>query len=93
MKKLNIGLYGFGVVGKGLYTVLQNSKTVDAVIKTICVKQEKERSIDRKLFTRDQNRIINDQYINVVVELIDDAEEAYVIVKKALLAGKDGFGQ
>ena len=89
MKKLNIGLYGFGVVGKGLYTVLQNSKTVDAQIHSICVKQEKERSIEKKLFTRDQNRIINNQDINVVVELIDDAEEAYVIVKKALLAGKD----
>ena len=89
MKKLNIGLYGFGVVGQGLYTVLQNSKTVDASIQTICVKQEKERVIDKKLFTRNQTAIIHNQDINVVVELIDDAEEAYTIVKNALLSGKD----
>jgi len=89
MKKLNIGLYGFGTVGQGLNTVLQNSKTVDAVIQTICVKQEKERTIDTKLLTRDQTAIIHNKDINVVVELIDDAEEAYTIVKNALLSGKD----
>jgi len=89
MKKLNIGLYGFGTVGQGLYTVLQNSKTVDANIQTICVKQKKERTIDKKLITRNQTAIIHNQDINVVVELIDDAEEAYTIVKNALLSGKD----
>jgi homoserine dehydrogenase len=41
MKKLKIGLYGFGVVGQGLYNALQKSKTVDANIKAICVKHEK----------------------------------------------------
>lgn len=89
MKKLNIGLYGFGVVGQGLYTVLQNSKTVDADILSICVKQEKERSIEKDIITRDQSKIIRDPQINVVVELIDDAEDAYRIVKGALLKGKD----
>jgi homoserine dehydrogenase len=89
MKKLNIGLYGFGTVGQGLYTVLQNSKTVDANIQTICIKQQKERTIDKSLLTRDQDAIINNKDINVVVELIDDAEEAYTIVKNALLNGKD----
>ncbi|GMT44814.1 MAG: homoserine dehydrogenase [bacterium] len=89
MKKLNIGLYGFGVVGQGLYEVLQKSKTVDAKILSVCVKHDKERKISRELLTRDQNKILNDPAINVVVELIDDAEEAYHIVKKALLNGKD----
>lgn len=89
MKKLNIGLYGFGVVGQGLYTVLQKSKTVDAKILSVCVKHDKVRKISRELLTRDQNKILNDPMINVVVELIDDAEEAYHIVKKALLNGKD----
>jgi len=89
MKKLNIGLYGLGVVGQGLYTVLQNSKTVDAKILSICVKQEKERSIGTEIITREQSKIIHDPQVNVVVELIDDAEEAYMIVKDALLNGKD----
>jgi len=89
MKKLNIGLYGLGVVGQGLYTVLQNSKTVDAQIISICVKQDKERSIGLDIITRDQNKIIANSDINVVVELIDDAEDAYQIVKESLLNGKD----
>ncbi len=90
MKKLNIGLYGFGVVGQGLYTVLQKSKTVDATISTICVKHEnKVREINSPLLTLDRKKILNDPAVNVVVELIDDAEEAYHLVKEALYSGKN----
>ena len=38
-KKLTIGLFGYGVVGTGLYDVLHKSKTVDATIKKIVVLQ------------------------------------------------------
>jgi len=90
MKKLNIGLYGFGVVGQGLYTVLQKSKTVDATISTICVKHEnKVRGINSPLLTLDREKILNDPAVNVVVELIDDAAEAYHLVKEALYKGKN----
>lgn len=89
MKKLNIGLYGLGVVGQGLYNVLQNSRTVDADILSICVKHEKPRVVGGDLITRDQDKIIQNPDINVVVELIDNSEDAYHIVKKALLSGKD----
>lgn len=88
MEKLNIGLYGFGVVGQGLYEVLQNSKTVDAEIVSICVKQDKVRTVRQSLITRDQTKIIKNKEVNIVVELIDDAGDAYRIVKEALLAGK-----
>ncbi|MBN2638912.1 MAG: homoserine dehydrogenase [Bacteroidales bacterium] len=88
MEKLNIGLYGFGVVGQGLYEVLQNSKTVDAEIVSICVKQDKVRTVEQALITRDQTKIIKNKEVNIVVELIDDADDAYRIVKEALLAGK-----
>jgi len=90
MKKLNIGLYGFGVVGQGLHTVLQKSKTVDATISTICVKHEnKPREIESPLLTLDRGKILNDPMVNVVVELIDDAAEAYHLVKEALYSGKN----
>jgi homoserine dehydrogenase len=89
MKKLNIGLYGFGVVGQGLYTVLKKSKTVDAGIRAICVKHDKKRDIDTNLLTKDQSLILNDEDVNVVVELIDDADDAYHIVKEALIKGKN----
>jgi homoserine dehydrogenase len=88
MKKLKIGLYGFGVVGQGLYNALQKSKTVDANIKAICVKHEKKRNVEKKLLTKDTNLILNDKEINVVVELINNADDSYQIVKKSLKKGK-----
>ncbi|HFB61488.1 MAG TPA: homoserine dehydrogenase, partial [Bacteroidetes bacterium] len=89
MKKLNIGLYGFGVVGQGLYAVLEKSKTVEASLAAICVKHEnKKRDFDSPLLTFDREKILNDPEVNVVVEVIDDAAEAYRLVKEALKKGK-----
>ena len=88
-KKLTIGLFGYGVVGTGLYDVLSKSKTVDATIKKIVVKhKDKPRNISPEHFHFDKNEILNDDDINVVVELIDDADAAYEIVKTALKKGK-----
>ena len=89
MKTLNIGLFGFGVVGEGLYQVLQNSKTVDANIQTICIKNKKARSLPESNFTYQKEDILNNNEINVIVELIDNSDEAYEIVKTALTKGKD----
>ena len=88
-KKLTIGLFGYGVVGTGLYDVLHKSKTVDATIKKIVVKhKDKPRNISPEHFHFDKNEILNDDEINVVVELIDDADAAYEIVTTALKKGK-----
>ncbi len=88
-KKLTIGLFGYGVVGTGLYDVLHKSKTVDATIKKIVVKhKDKPRNISPEYFHFDKNEILNDDEINVVVELIDDADAAYEIVTTALKKGK-----
>lgn len=88
-KKLTIGLFGYGVVGTGLYDVLHKSKTVDATIKKIVVKhKDKPRNISPEHFHYDKNEILNDDEINVVVELIDDADAAYEIVTTALKKGK-----
>ncbi len=88
-KKLTIGLFGYGVVGTGLYDVLHKSKTVDATIKTIVVKhKDKPRNISPEHFHFDKNEILNDEEINLVVELIDDADAAYEIVTTALKKGK-----
>ena len=73
-EKITIGLFGFGVVGQGLFDVLQNVQTADAKIKTICIKDDKkDRPIHEKIFTLDPDLILNDPNINLVVELIDDA--------------------
>jgi len=84
-----IGLFGFGTVGKGLYHVLGSSPTTKATIKTICIKNpDKERDINTKLLTTNAEDILNDPEINLVVELIDNADDAYQLVKAALQSGK-----
>lgn len=88
-KKLNIGLFGFGCVGFGLYEVLQKTPGLKADIRKICVKDKnKPREIAAENFTFDKNDIFNDPEINVIVELIDDADAAYEIVTTALKSGK-----
>ncbi len=88
-KKLNIGLFGFGCVGYGLYEVLEKTPGLKANIKNICVKDKnKVRAIGAENFTFDKNDILNDEEINVVVELIDDADAAFEIVSAALKKGK-----
>lgn len=87
--KLNIGLFGFGTVGKGLYDVLHTTPTLQASVKKIVIKNpEKKRSIAAEFFTTDASAVLNDESITVVVELIDDADAAFEIVKTALQKGK-----
>lgn len=88
-KKLKIGFFGFGCVGQGLYDILTKT-AFDAEIIKICVKNKnKERSIDSHHFTFDKDDILQNKDINLVVEMIDDANEAYQIVKYALQNGKN----
>lgn len=89
-KQLNIGLFGFGVVGEGLYNVLKQTPSLKAEIKKVCIKHPgKKRNAPASLFTTDRDLLLNDPEINVIVEVIDDAEAAIRIVSTALLNGKD----
>ena len=83
-KKLNIGLFGFGTVGRGLYDVLQRIGTKNVEIKRICVRDIRKPRAVEAAFTDKADDIFNDPEINFIVELIDDAEAAYTIVKRAL---------
>jgi homoserine dehydrogenase len=89
-KQLTIGLFGFGVVGEGLYKVLQQTPSLKASIKKICIKNYgKKRNAPATLFTTDRDELLNDRDINVIVEVIDDADAAFSIVSTALKNGKD----
>lgn len=88
-KRLTIGLFGFGVVGEGLYKVLQQTPSLNASIKKVCIKHpEKKREAPAALFTTDKDELLNDSDINVIVEVIDDADAAFEIVKTAFTNGK-----
>lgn len=89
-KQLTIGLFGFGVVGEGLYKVLQQTPSLKASIKKICIKNDgKKRNAPASLFTTNKDELLNDEEINVIVEVIDDAVAAFSIVSTALKNGKD----
>lgn len=90
MSKIKIGLFGFGVVGQGIYEVVLKSKNAHAEIVKICVRNpDKPRKIevDRACFTTSPQEILDNPEISLIVEVIDDAAAAYEIVKSALLRG------
>ncbi|GAB3292238.1 homoserine dehydrogenase [Hymenobacter tenuis] len=88
-KDIRIGLFGFGVVGQGLHTVLERTPGLRASIGRIGVKnREKVRPLPAALFTFDRQELLQDSSLDVIVELIDDADEAYLIVTEALRRGK-----
>jgi len=89
-KSLTIGLFGFGVVGEGLYKVLQQTPSLKATIKKVCIKHpDKKRNAPESLFTTDKNELLGDPQINVNVEVIDDSKAAFEIVSTALQNHKD----
>src|SRR5580698_805110 len=84
-KQLTIGLFGFGVVGEGLYKVLQQTPSLKATIKKVCIKNpNKKRDAPDELFTTDRNELLSDPEINVIVEVINESEPAFEIVTTAL---------
>ena len=83
-KEIKIGLFGFGSVGRGLYDVLGAVEGKDITIRRICVRDlSKDRGVAAD-FTDQPDRIFEDPEINMIVELIDDADAAYSIVRRAL---------
>jgi homoserine dehydrogenase len=88
-KQLNIGLFGFGVVGEGLYKVLQQTESLRATITKVCIKDaSKKRNAPAELFTTDREELLNDDSINVIVEVINESDAAFDIVSRALRSGK-----
>jgi homoserine dehydrogenase len=88
-QSLRIGLFGFGVVGEGLYKVLQQTPSLKAELVKVCIKHpEKKRNAPAELFCTDKSILLNDNNINVIVEVTDDADAAFDIVSTALQQGK-----
>lgn len=87
-KQINIGLFGFGTVGKGLYDVLKKIQPENVSIVKVCVRNVAKHSPEAPelKFTSNADDIFTDTRINFIVELINDAEAAYGIVKRALQA-------
>lgn len=90
MNTIKIGLFGFGIVGQGIYRVIKRATNAHAEIKRICVRnigKRRDIEFDSSLLTDNSDEILNDPEINLVVEVVDDAEASYSIVTSALRRG------
>ena len=84
-----IGLFGFGTVGESLYHVLHNTPSLRTeIVKVAILHPEKTRNAPTHLFTTAADELLQDESINTIIELIDDADAAFYIVSKALRSGK-----
>ncbi len=90
MKKLKVGIIGFGTVGTGVFKVLQNYKEI--TVKKIAVKNlNKKRNIenfDEKLLTNNAFEIANDPEIDVIIEVAGGVNPTFDILKTAINNGK-----
>ena len=98
MRKINIGLIGFGTVGTGVLKILRsNSKMIrerlgaSIVVKKIAdldIKSDRGIKVNKGLLTTSAEEIINDPSIDLVVELIGGFEPAKTILLSAINKGK-----
>lgn len=98
MKKINIGLIGFGKIGAGVVKVLKDRKKflkdkgeVDINIVRICDKDINTRrpvKVSKKILTKSLGKVLYDPNIHIVVELMGGVRPAKDIVLEALRHGK-----
>ena len=98
MKKINIGLIGFGNVGAGVIKILRERKSLlsekiglDIDITKICdqdITSKRNVSVDKNLLTREVKEIIDDPKIDILVELIGGIHPAKELILEALKKGK-----
>lgn len=98
MKKVNIGLIGFGNVGSGLIRILRERKKIlrdktqlQINVSKICDKaiaSKRKIGIDKSLITPRAEEIINDPQIDIVVELIGGIHPAKEYIIESLKKGK-----
>lgn len=92
---LKVGIIGVGTVGTSVANILKDNKNIITaragieIVPTVGVVSnlDKKRDVEIEL-TTDINRVLEDDSIDIVVELMGGVEKPYEIVKKALEKGK-----
>jgi homoserine dehydrogenase len=98
MNKINIGLIGFGTVGVGVARALKEKSAqlerkagLRLALKAVCDKEFRRKrniKLDKKLLTRDVNKILGNPDIDVVVELMGGIHPAKEFILKAIKSGQ-----
>ncbi|MDG1843867.1 MAG: homoserine dehydrogenase, partial [Nitrospinaceae bacterium] len=98
MRKINIGIIGFGTIGSGVLKILQDNSdvirkrlgTIVEVVKIADLDITSDRGVrvDPKLLTTQAEEIIKHSEVDVVVELIGGYEPARSLMLQAVNEGK-----
>ncbi len=98
MKKINLGLIGFGNVGAGVVKIITNRRSflsskvgVELNIKRICDKDitsDRGLAVGKDLLTKDPAQVIADPQIDIIIELIGGVHPAKEIISQAIVKGK-----
>ncbi|UPL48606.1 homoserine dehydrogenase [Hymenobacter sublimis] len=84
-----VGLIGFGCVGQGLFDILNQQPEAGFSIARIVVKTPgKVRPLPSDRFEYDVQAVLTDDTLDVLVEVIDDADAAFELVAEALRRGR-----
>ncbi|OON66713.1 homoserine dehydrogenase [Hymenobacter sp. CRA2] len=84
-----VGLIGFGCVGQGLYNILQQHPEAGFTVTRIAVKNPtKLRPLPANRFEFHADDLLDDPELDLLVEVIDDADEAFRLVGAALRRGR-----
>lgn len=99
MKKINVGLIGFGNIGSGVVKILRDRKALlsektglDINIKKVCdldLSSRRNVSLPKDMLTRDAKEIIHDPQIDILIELIGGIHPAKEFILEALKNGKN----
>lgn len=98
MKRINIGLIGYGTVGCGVIKLLRarrshikNKFKTEFVLRTLCdrsIHKKNTRGLSKTRLTKKIQDVLDDPKIDIVVELIGGMHPAREIALKALESGK-----
>lgn len=98
MKRINVGLVGFGNIGSGVVKILRDRKALlsektglDINVKKVCdvdLSSRRNVSLPRDMLTRDVKEIIKDPQIDILIELIGGIHPAKEFILEALRSGK-----
>jgi len=98
MKKINVGIIGFGTIGSGVVKALKARRSflrektgIDLSIAWICDKDLKTKrpvKVEKKLLTKFLVKVLHDPKVDIVVELMGGVQPARDAVMEALRQGK-----
>ena len=98
MRKISVGIIGFGTIGSGVVKILQDNgdiikKRLGVIVEVtkiadLDITTDRGIKVNPEILTTDAQEVINHPEVNVIVELIGGYEPARSLILHAINAGK-----